>query len=349
MKITRVVAEAASSRRSVPVSDALQVLDTRGVCRVIVETDTGLSGQGSIGFGRLDAGPAVLAHLVNDELAPAIIGRDPFLIRGIRDELWAVTDYHGSVGLALLGIAGVDIALWDLVGKACQQPVWRLLGAKRDRVPAYAMVGWLNYDRDELKRVCLQAIEQGFRGVKIKVGAATLEEDIARLEAVRAVIGPTKLLMVDANQVFSLNEAMRRGRVYEELGCYWFEEPLRADDHDGLTQLASALTLPIASGENNYGKRQFRDLFERRAIDIVQPDLRRAGGVTECLEIGIMADAFNVPYASHGGGVHLHILAALPNTLFMESGPLPPNSPIQLIDGCFPLPEEPGFGTQPGA
>jgi L-alanine-DL-glutamate epimerase-like enolase superfamily enzyme len=150
--------------------------------------------------------------------------------------------------------------------------------------------------------------------------------------------------MVDANQVFSVNGALARGSVYESLGCYWFEEPLRADDSDGLAQLASALTIPIASGENNYGKRQFRELFERRAVDIVQPDLRRAGGVTECLEIGLLADAFNIPYASHGGGVHLHVLAALPNVLFMESGLLPAGSPTRLVDGCYLLPEEPGFG-----
>jgi L-alanine-DL-glutamate epimerase-like enolase superfamily enzyme len=345
MKITRVVAEGESRRRPSPVRDALQTLDTHGACRVTIETDAGISGRASIGFGRLEAGPAVLAYVINEELAPAVVGVDPFLIRGIRDSLWALTDYHGTAGLALLGIAGIDIALWDLAGKAMGQPVWRLLGARRDRVPAYAMVGWLNYDPDELKRVCVQAMEQGFRGVKMKVGAPTLEEDIERIQAVRSAVGPAALIMVDANQVFSLAEALRRGRVYEELGCAWFEEPLRADDTDGLARLADALTIPIASGENNYGKRQFRDLFERRAVDIVQPDLRRAGGVTECLEIGLLADAFNVPYASHGGGVHLHVLAALPNTLFMESSLLPPDSPVRLVDGCFPLPEAPGFGN----
>ena len=175
------------------------------------------------------------------------------------------------------------------------------------------------------------------------MGAPTLEEDVARIEAVRAVVGKERLIMVDANQVFSTNEALRRGRIYEELGCYWFEEPIRVDDTDGLARLARELAIPIASGENNYGKRQFRDLFERRAVDIVQPDLRRAGGLTECLEIGLMADAFNVPYASHGGGVHLHILAALPNTLFLESGWLSEDSAVRLVDGCYPLPEDPGF------
>jgi L-alanine-DL-glutamate epimerase-like enolase superfamily enzyme len=345
VKITQVKAVAQSRPRLSPVRDALQSLDTNGECRVRIDTNDCVSGFASISFGRLDAAPGVLAHLINDELAPEVIGQDPFLIRGIRDLLWATTDYHGTTGLALLGIAGIDIALWDLVGHAVGQPVWRLLGAKRDRVPAYAMVGWLNYDVDELKRICGKAMEQGFRGVKMKVGAPTLEEDVARIEAVRVTIGPAAPLMVDANQVFTVAEALRRGRVYEQLGCYWFEEPLRADDADGLAELARTLTIPIASGENNYGKRQFRSLFERRAVDVVQPDIRRAGGVTECLEIGLTADAFNIPYASHGGGVHLHVLAALPNTLFMESGLFADGAPNVLVDGCYPLPETPGFGA----
>jgi L-alanine-DL-glutamate epimerase-like enolase superfamily enzyme len=344
MKITRLTARAESRPRPRPVRDALQTLDTHGACRVTLETSEGITGGATIGFGRLDAAPAILARLIEDELAPAVVGADPFMIRAIRDALWRLTDYHGTAGLALLGIAAVDIALWDTVGRAVGQPVWRLLGARRDRVPAYAMVGWLDYDLAELARVCAAAVEQGFRGVKMKVGAPTLAEDVARIEAVRAAIGPDRLVMVDANQVFSRHEALRRGRVFEELGCYWFEEPLRADDTDGLAELAAALAIPVASGENNYGRRQFRQLFERRAVDIVQPDLRRAGGVTECLEIGLLADAFDVPYASHGGGIHLHVLAALPNALFLESGLIPAGSSVRLVDGCYPLPEAPGFG-----
>jgi L-alanine-DL-glutamate epimerase-like enolase superfamily enzyme len=346
MKVTRVWAEAESRRRERPAADALQLLDTHGTCRVRVESDEGVVGTGDLGFGRLDAGPAVLAELVNQLLAPAVVGEDAFQVRAIRDKLWRLSDYHGTQGLALWGIAAVDIALWDLVGRAVGQPVWRLLGAARDRVPAYAMVGWLNFPEDELRRVCGQAVEQGFRGVKMKVGAPTLAEDVARIEAVRTEVGPDAPIMVDANQVFTVAEALRRGRVYQEMGCYWFEEPLRADDVDGLARLADALDIPIASGENQYGKRQFRDLFERRAVDVVQPDLRRAGGVTECLEVGLMADAFGIPYASHGGGVHLHVLAALPNTIFMESGVLAAGGSRRFVDGCFLLPEGPGFSSE---
>lgn len=345
MKITKVFATATAEKRSQPIRDALQWLDASGHAHITIETDDGITGTSSTYFGRVVQAPKVLSHFVNDVLGPEIIGEDPFLVRGIRDKLWKLTDYHGTQGLALFGISGIDIALWDLMGRALEQPVWRLLGAQRTMVPAYSMSGWLNYPIEELMRITEKAMSQGFCGVKMKVGAPTLEEDIKRIEGVQSVVGDKGLVMVDANQVFTVNEALRRGRVYEEMGCYWFEEPLRADDTEGLAQLAHDLTIPIASGENNYGKRQFRELFERRAIDIVQPDLRRAGGVTECLEIGLMADAFNIPYASHGGGIHLHVLAALPNTLFMESGLIPEGSSIKLVDGCYPLPEEPGFGS----
>lgn len=305
-------------------------------------------------LGRAQAALAILVVDQREELpveahrlgaiAREVVGHERLQLRGVRDKLWRLTDYHGTPGLALLGIAGIDIALWDLMGKALGTPVWRLLGPVRDRVPAYAMVGWLNYDLPTLQRQCAAAIEQGFRGVKMKVAAPSLAEDVERIEAVRAAIGDGPLIMVDANQVFSRHEALRRGRVYETLGCHWFEEPLRADDTAGLAELADALTIPIASGENNFGKRQFRDLFDRRAVDIVQPDLRRAGGVTECLEVGLLADACNIPYASHGGGVHLHILAALPNAIFLESGLLHGDARKRLVDGSMTLPEEPGFG-----
>jgi L-alanine-DL-glutamate epimerase-like enolase superfamily enzyme len=346
VKVTRVEAipEVAGPRPN-PIRDALQLLDGGGSVRVRLETDDGVVGYSATHFGRLRAAPGVLARLIEDELAPEVLGEDPFMVRHIREKLWRLTDYHGTAGLALLGISALDVALWDVMGKAVGKPVWRLLGAQRDRVPTYAMVGWLNYDLDELKAICAKAVSQGFRGVKMKVGCPTLEEDVRRIEAVRSVLGPDDLLMVDANQVFGLTEALRRGRAYQELGCYWFEEPLRADDFDGLAELSRQLDIPIATGENNYGKRQFRDLLARRGADIVQPDLRRAGGITECFEIGLMADAFGVPYASHGGGPHLHVLAALPNTLMMESGLLPADGRVQLVDGCYPLPEEPGFGS----
>ena len=346
MKVTKVEVEFdVAPPRERPNRDALQLLDGGGSVRVRIEAQDGLSdvvsGTSSTSFGRLRAAPGILAQIIKEELTPEVIGEDAFQIRRIRDKLWRLTDYHGSAGLTLLGVSAIDIALWDLMGHALKQPVWRLLGAARDRMPAYAMVGWLNFTNEELKPIAEKAMAQGFTGVKMKVGSATLEEDVARVEAVRSVVGKQTRIMVDANQVFSVQEALIRGRVYQEMGAVWFEEPLRADDHAGLAELADKLDLRIASGENDFGKRQFRDLFERRAVDIVQPDLRRAGGATECLEIAALADAFGVAYASHGGGPHLHLLAAMPNAIYMESGYLPEGG--KLEDGCIRLPEEPGF------
>lgn len=346
MKISRIaVTFDVAPPRDRPISDALQVLDGGGNIQVRIEATDGIrdvvAGTSSTGFGRLRSAPAILAKILEEELAPEIIGEDPFQVRKVRDILWRLTDYHGSTGLTLLAIAAIDVALWDLMGHAMGQPVWRLLGAARDRMPAYAMVGWLNFSVEELKPIAEKAMAQGFSGVKVKVGCPTLEEDIARIAAVRSIVGDDRRLMVDANQVFDVSEAIRRGRVYQQLGCFWFEEPLRADNHAHLAELRSTLDIRIASGENDFGKRQFRDLFERRAVDIVQPDIRRAGGATECLEIAAMADAFDIAYASHGGGPHLHLLAAMPNAIYMESGFLPDGSTLE--DGCIRMPEGPGF------
>ena len=175
MQVTAVEAWPTVETRAKPIRDALQTLDALAHCHIAVETEAGVTGQASIYFGRVAANASVLAKLVNEVLAPAVVGEDAFMVRGIRDKLWQLTDYSGTLGLALHGIAGIDIALWDAVGKALEQPVWRLLGGHRDRVPTYAMVGWLNYSLDELRSICGEAMVQGFRGVKVKVGAPTLD------------------------------------------------------------------------------------------------------------------------------------------------------------------------------
>ena len=175
----------------------------------------------------------------------------------------------------------------------------------------------------------------------------TLEEDVERIEAVRASVGHDVRVMIDANQSFTHAEALRRGYVYQEYDLEWFEEPLPAHDHEGLTDLAYALTLPIATGENEYGKAAFKDLLVQKGVDIVQADLRRAGGATEILEIGVLAAAFGKPYASHGGSAtDLHLLACIPTAAYAELGLLGPTSRIRLEDGCALVPNGPGFAWE---
>ena len=343
MKITDITVDVTSEPKAHPVRDAIQLLDRNGVTRVRIDTDEGISGVSTTYFGRVESSPAVLGKLISEQLAPAIVGEDPTLIRGIRLRLQTLTDYQGTAGLSSYGISAIDLALWDLLGKSLDVPVWKLLGAQRTAIPTYAMVGWLELDVAGLERVSAQAMEQGFRGVKMKVGGGPLTEDVQRIKAVRNVIGPDAPLMVDANQAFGYAEALRRGRVYEELDCKWFEEPLPAGDTDAHVRLADKLDIPIATGENRYGQAAFRDLIARGGVGVVQPDLRRAGGLTDCLEIGLMAAGFGVPYASHGGGAHIHVLAALPNTIYVESGLL--NGTVELVDGCYPLPQGPGLSS----
>lgn len=343
IKITKVSTSVVSEPKAHPVRDAIQVLDRDGHCTVRIETDEGHTGIGDIYIGRIEYAPRMLSTLIEEVLGPTLIGEDPDLIRQIRASLLSLMDYIGNRGIATLAISAIDQALWDLRGKSVGLPVWRLLGATRTSIPTYATVGWLGLDIPGLVEVSKKAMDQGFRGIKMKVGGLELSEEIDRINAVRSVIGPDTPLMVDANQIFGLAEATRRGMVYQDLGCAWFEEPLPATHIDAYAELGGRLDIPIAAGESLYGAGELQALLTRGRVGVVQPDLRRAGGVTDCLEVGIMADGLNIPYASHGGGAHIHVLAALPNVIYIEGSLLKAESPVQLVDGCYPLPEGPGL------
>jgi L-alanine-DL-glutamate epimerase-like enolase superfamily enzyme len=327
-----------------PIRDALQALPGSGSVRVVLHTDKGVSGSGEASFGRIAGGPTALAALIESELKPLVLGTDPAFVRQTHAEMLRETEYHGSSGLATFGIAAIDTALWDCLGRSLGAPCWQLWGAVHERIPAYAMVGWLNYDDEEVRRICAEAVRQGFSAVKIKVGYPTLEEDLQRIDVVRQAIGPKVKLMVDANQSLTTAEAIRRGRAFQEAGCHWWEEPIPAADLEGYVALARALDIPIGTGENLYSCADFARFLKRDAVDIVQPDLRRAGGPTALLQIGHMAAAFYRPYASHGGGpVQLNVMACLPNAIYLETGLIKPDSPLNLVDGNVDIPRGPGF------
>ncbi len=331
-----------------PIRDALQTLSGGGSVSVQIESDDGLVGVGGSSFGRIDGAPRTLATLIEEELVPLVIGRDVAEIGAIVESLKVETEYHGSAGITTFGISAIDVALWDLLGKAHGVPTWRLWGAYRDRVPAYAMVGWSNFDVDGVRRQCRLAVEQGFRGVKIKVGAGGLDDDVRRIEGARSEVGRDISIMVDANQVLNLDEASRRARVFAKLGVRWFEEPLPAEDSAAYAELVRRAPLPIATGENLYNVRQFREFFERRAVGIVQPDLRRAGGPTEIRAVGALAGAFGVPYASHGGGpAALSLLLSAPTAIWLETGLRDsPEAFPRIEDGCALAPQGPGFSWE---
>jgi L-alanine-DL-glutamate epimerase-like enolase superfamily enzyme len=268
--------------------------------------------------------------------------------------MWRAAEYSGTSGLVTCAMAAVDMALWDIVGKAAKMPVYRLLGGYRTSLPTYDMCGWY-YDNDDdlsqFRKQIQSALDEGFHAVKIKVGRNSLDDDIKRIKAAQTLLGKDHRLMVDANQKFNFTDALARGRVYQEMGCFWYEEPMMPHEMKEFGDLAHELDIRIATGENLYGKYEFLELLRAGGADVVQPDNRRAGGVCEWMEIGAIADAFNVELASHGGApTNMHMLLAMPNAIYMESGSLKNDAAhietLRLVNGEIPAPEDPGMGNE---
>ena len=310
-----------------------------------LRTDAGITGWASSSFGMISGGPKVVQTILEQEVKPALMGKDPAFPRRIRADLWQALEYQGVGGVAQFAIAAVDIAVWDILGKSAGLPVYKMLGAFRERIPVYSMCGWY-YDNDDdlskFKRQISTAMEQGYHAVKMKVGRYTLDDDVRRIRLALDTVGKGKRVMVDANQVFNRNEALRRGRVYQEMGCFWYEEPLPPQDMEGFTLLAQSLDMRIATGENLNTKYAFADLIARKGADVVQPDNRRAGGVTEWMEIAAIADAAGLEVASHGGGsTNLNMLLAMPNAIYMET-----SGPQKMVNSEVAAPEAPGMSSE---
>ena len=328
--------------------------DDRGGAAIRIKTDGGVTGWAYSSFGMVRGGPATVANIVKQSCSPILIGQDPAMTRKIRADLWRGLEYHGVRGVAHFAIGAIDIALWDIIGKALQTPVHRLLGAARDRVPAYSMSGWyyendadLSYYREQVQ----ETFDEGFKAVKIKVGRNDLKDDIRRIELAWKLAGENRRVMVDANQGLNVNDAVRRGRVYQDMGCFWYEEPLPPHRLDGYAELAASLDIRIATGENAYTKYEFLELMRRRGADVLQPDNRRAGGVTEWMEIAAMADGFGLEIASHGGGpTNVHMLCAMPHAIYVEtsglSGQDRHKEKLKMVDGEILAPQSPGIGSE---
>jgi L-alanine-DL-glutamate epimerase-like enolase superfamily enzyme len=308
-------------------------------------TNAGITGWGSSSFGMIAGGPRVVQTILEHEVRPIIIGQDPAFPKKIRADLWWALEYQGVQGLTQFAMSVVDIAVWDILGKAAGLPVYKMLGAVRERMPAYSMCGWYRLndaDHSKYRRTINDTLEKGYRAFKIKVGKFSLEDDVERIEVGRKTAGKDIRILVDANQAFNRVEALRRGRVYQELGCFWYEEPLPPWDHEGYAALAHTLDMRIAGGENEYNKRAFMDLLLKRGVRVVQPDNRRAGGPTEWMEIGAISDGFGVELASHGGGpVAMNMLCAIPNAIFMET-----SGSERVVNGEAQAPEAPGMSSE---
>ena len=332
-----------------PRSDAIQAFTCQETPIVRIVTDDGADGTGysyTIGTG----GSSVIA-LLRDHLAPRLIGRDPEAIEAIWQDLFWHTHALSIGPLTALALAAVDIALWDLRGRRLGLPLHRLAGGAKETIPVYdTECGWLHVETARLVADAEALVAKGFRGVKVKVGKPHLREDVARLEAVRAAIGDRVELMTDANQAFTVSEAIRRAGAFEAagLGLAWYEEPLPAEDVEGHARLCAATTIPVAVGESLYHPAHFRDYLARNACRIVQVDAARIGGITPWLKVAHMAEAFNIPVCPHYlMELHLPLCCAVPNSLWLEHIPQLDDimeNRIAITDGVARASDVPGTG-----
>jgi L-alanine-DL-glutamate epimerase-like enolase superfamily enzyme len=310
---------------------------------------------------------------VDPSLLPALqarlVGQDPFGV----EQHGAILRYYAA-GLPYRGSAGVEIALWDLIGKACGQPLYKLWGGGREKVPAYASMVQLSTP-EERARLAAALLDQGWQAIKLRLHHPAMAEDIRTVEQVRQAVGDRMTVMVDANQAQSsgnwqpgvrwdYRRALQTARALQDLDCYWLEEPLPRYAFSDLARLNEQVELPIAGGENNRGVHEFLQMLRDGVYDILQPESMVNGGVTELRKIGVLAEAFGKPIAPHHGGrglgtvAHLHLVASWPHAPYLELLHDPPigtyqhgfsflqDPPVVDSAGYVAVPLRPGLGVE---
>jgi L-rhamnonate dehydratase len=361
------IANVAATPLNVPLAISLPGIERKSsleACFVEVETDAGITGHGLAAITR----ESVIAEIVNAVIAPAIKGDDPLVHEHIWDKLYWTLLPRGQTGFGAQALSAVDIALWDIKGKALGQPVWRLLGGARARVPLYATFGFNFLDRAQLAAAAKLWVAQGYRRLKMVVGhealrrretrslAEVIREDAARVEAVRDAVGPDVELFIDANCSLDLYHATRLAEMVKPCGISFFEEPITQNDALQMAQMRRATGMALACGQNEGLIFRFRDLLLHEAVDYVQPNVVSSGGFTQCAKIAGLAAAFNVPLANGGAWPYhnMHLQAGLANGTLVEMHYLAVELCRQIYrdlpepkDGWLELPDAPGLGFEP--
>ena len=362
----------------IPMADAIHYMPNRNTLLVQVHTDAGITGLGEAAAygGMLESTEAIILN----DLRQTVLGQDPFKVEKIWQMMATRAHQRGRRGMLMMAISGIDIALWDIIGQATQTPLYRLLGGYRDTLDAYASAGFyaLGKDVNALAEEAAGYVARGFRYLKIKVGrnpevllnplhnmqaeayaTASLEEDVERVRAVRAAIGPQVKLAIDANNAWTPSVALRFMREVERFAIQWLEEPVATDDIDGSALVAHQLDTPVSGYETETGLPGFRELITRHAVDIVQPDVIWTGGITECRKVAALAQAYHLPCIPHvfSSGVatiaNMHLIASIPNGGLLECdqnvNPLRTElfeEPITIdSDGKVRMPERAGLGV----
>ncbi len=333
---------------------------------ILISTDEGITG-----IGEVDSAPEAVqalvhqrgSHAVATGLRDALIGEDPLDVERLWDRMYRSVIYVGRRGIAIHAISGIDIALWDLKGKALGKPVCELLGTPvRDRVRAYASMLMPDTPEETAERVAALR-DQGFTAVKLGWGplGRDAEHDVKLAAAAKEAGGEGTEIMIDAGlgYVADAARAIRVARELEELGIYWLEEPFEPDEYEAYAELADTVDITVAAGEQDVTRWGFRELIERGHVDLVQPDVTRCGGITETLRIAELAREHGLPTVPHAwkSGIikaaSLHVNAVLPDALFQEycvadteinTRLTQQRLPIEA-DGCIAIPTAPGLGV----
>jgi L-alanine-DL-glutamate epimerase-like enolase superfamily enzyme len=320
---------------------------------ILVHTDTG-----QVGIGSAYSHPGLVALIVKGQMEPLLRGEDPREVETLWDRMYGVTRWYGRKGAAMSALGGLDMAFWDLRGKAAGKPVWSLLGGERTTCPAYASALLWQSDVQILAEEAARHLAKGFRRMKMRLGRSE-EYDTSAVRAVRRPIGRDNDLMVDGSMRYHLPLARRIGKVLEENAIFWYEEPFLPEDIDSYAALRGTVGVRLAAGENEFGVQGFRELIRCKAVDIVQPDASRCGGISEVWRVAKMAADAGLEFAPHTWSdavavtANAHVVAAMPNGLTVEmdqtGNPFIEDllvEPLRVKDGQLTLSRRPGLGIE---
>jgi L-alanine-DL-glutamate epimerase-like enolase superfamily enzyme len=310
--------------------------------------------EGAEGVGytyTVGSGGAAVHALLTRDLAPLLAGREADRIEELWHAMWWALHYGGRGGAQALAISAVDIALWDLRSRRQGAPLWRVLGGFDRRVPCYAGGIDLEFPLDALLRQTDGNLARGFRAIKMKVGRPSLHEDVERVRAMRAHLGPAFPLMVDANMRWTVDEAIRAARALAPCEPVWLEEPTIPDDVPGHVRIVRDGGLPVAAGENLHTLHEFRQLIAAGGVTFPEPDVTNCGGITSFMKICHLAEAFNLPVTSHGAhDLTVHLLAAVPNRSYLEAHGFGLDrfiaEPLRIEEGVAIAPDRPGHSIE---
>lgn len=338
------------------IQDSTHTVTHWGVVGTRIRTSGGIVGYGYTGTHAHIASDRLITSCVRDSYAPLLLGEDACDVQRLWGKMYgfAPLQWVGRSGISHLALAAVDTALWDIKAKVAEQPLWKLLGgATTERLQAYNTDGgWLSLSAETVAQSCKRLVEEeGYRGVKIKIGSDDPNADIRRIKRVREAIGSEPTLAVDCNGRWNLTTMLSVAPHLTEYDVHWVEEPIFYDDLPGHIKLAGAMATPIALGEQLYSIDAFRDFIAQGAIHWVQPDMTRLAGITEWLRVADLSLAYRLPVVAHVGDmgqVHVHLSYAHPSSDRLEYIPWIKDcfeEPIHVRDGYYDLPQQPGAGT----